>query len=161
MEKKLGVFLSRMQPLHNGHLGMIDKALSENDRLIILVGSSNKKEEKRNPIDISLRREILDEVIKNFPNEKKEKIIIKELPDWSSEDDFTSNLEWGRYLYYNIVSETGAKSFSMYFSDDSKIIEDWFQDKLIRERINLKLFKRANMFGRSIFHKNKRSFSKR
>ncbi len=34
----------------------------------------------------------------------------------------------------------------MYFSDEPEIIEDWFQDKTIRGRIDLKLFRRNEMF---------------
>lgn len=147
MNEEIGVFLSRMQPLHIGHLGMIDKALSENDRVIILIGSTNKEKTIRNPIGISLRREILEEALKEtFEKDKLDRIIIKELPDWSSEDDIASNLEWGRYLYYNVVSLCGQKSFSMYFSDEPEIIENWFQDENIRKRVNLKIFERNNMF---------------
>ncbi len=34
----------------------------------------------------------------------------------------------------------------MYFSDEREIIEDWFQDKEIRKRINIKFFERKEMF---------------
>lgn len=74
------------------------------------------------------------------------KITIKRLADWSSEDDIDSNLEWGRYLYYNIVSEMQNKEFTMYFSDEPEIIENWFQDEDIRRRINIKTFERDKMF---------------
>ncbi len=112
MEEKIGVFLSRMQPLHNGHLGMINKALLENDKLIIIIGSTNKKETIRNPIEINIRREILKETLTDqYGKEYKNRITILELPDWSSEDDIASNLEWGRYLYYNIVSASRTKKF--------------------------------------------------
>ena len=39
---KVGVFLARMQPLHNAHLWLIDKALEENDKVLIVLGSENK-----------------------------------------------------------------------------------------------------------------------
>lgn len=147
MSKKIGVFLSRMQPLHIGHLGMIDKALSENDRVIILIGSANKEKTIRNPIGINLRREILGETLnERLKKNDKDRIVIKELPDWSSEDDIASNLEWGRYLYYNVVSISCEKNFSMYFSDEPEIIENWFQDEIIRKRVNLKIFERNKMF---------------
>ena len=98
MNKKTGVFLSRMQPLHIGHLGIIEKALEENEQVIILIGSKNKKETIRNPLDIKLRREILEEAIEEkFKEEDRNRIIISELPDWSMETDIGSNLEWGRY----------------------------------------------------------------
>ena len=34
----------------------------------------------------------------------------------------------------------------MYFSDRPEIIENWFQDENIRKQINIKTFKRENMF---------------
>ncbi len=147
MSKKIGVFLSRMQPLHLGHIGMINKALSENDKVIILIGSTNKENTIRNPLGLNLRREILKETLEQEYGENHEEILIlKELPDWSTETDVESNLEWGRYLYYNIVSLSGQKNFTMYFSDEPAIIENWFQDEKIRKRITLKIFERKNMF---------------
>ena len=62
------------------------------------------------------------------------------------ETDLDSNLEWGRYLYYNIVSLAWQQNFTIYFSDDPKIIEDWFCDPIIRNRIKLKTFERNKMF---------------
>ena len=101
MSKKIGVFLSRMQPLHLGHIGMINKALSENDKVIILIGSTNKENTIRNPLGLNLRREILKETLEQEYGENHEEILIlKELPDWSTETDVESNLEWGRYLYH-------------------------------------------------------------
>ena len=147
MSKKIGVFLSRMQPLHKGHMGMIDKALSENDKVIILIGSTNKEGTIRNPLGIELRREILQEALEEiYSKEDLEKIYIKNLPDWSTETDYDTFLEWGRYLYYNITAIAEQKTFSMYFSDDREIIENWFEDEEIRKRIDLKIFDRASMF---------------
>lgn len=146
MENSIGVFLSRMQPLHIGHLGMIDKALSENDKVIILIGSSNKIGTIRNPVGIDLRREIFEEVLENRYKNEINNIIYRELPDWTTEDDAKGNLEWGRYLYYNVVSIALKKDFSMYFSDEPEIIENWFQDEKIRRRINIKTYKRSDMF---------------
>ena len=84
MAERVGVFLSRMQPLHIGHIGMIKKALSENDRVIILIGSANKKETARNPMEVNIRREILEETLENdFTKEEKQKITVNNLPDWT------------------------------------------------------------------------------
>ena len=112
MKERVGVFLSRMQPLHIGHIGMIKKALSENDRVIILIGSANKKETARNPMEVNIRREILEETLENdFTKEEKQKITVNNLPDWTEETDMPSNLEWGRYLYYNVVRDSKSKEF--------------------------------------------------
>ena len=44
------------------------------------------------------------------------------------------------------MSVTIEKSFTIYFSDDKAIIEDWFQDKEIRKRIEIKTFERTELF---------------
>ena len=40
--KKVGVFLARMQPVHNAHLYLVNKALEESDKVLIVLGSENK-----------------------------------------------------------------------------------------------------------------------
>lgn len=143
---KIGVFLSRMQPLHIGHLGIIELALEENDKVVILIGSKNKKGTERNPLDANLRREILEEALEEkFGKNYKEKIIISELPDWSKETAVEEFKEWGRYLYYNIVSLAEHKEFSIYFSDEKELIQSWFEEEL-QKRINFRLFERDKMF---------------
>lgn len=147
MKQKIGVFLSRMQPLHIGHLGIIELALEENDKVIILIGSKNKRGTMRNPLDVKLRREILeDALLEKFGQDYKERIIISELPDWSMETEVETFLEWGRYLYYNIVSLAEQKEFSIYFSDEKELIQSWFEEEL-QSRIDFRLFERNNMFN--------------
>lgn len=147
MKHNIGVFLSRMQPLHIGHLGIIEKAISENDKVVVIIGSKNKSGTLRNPIDANLRREILeDALLEKFGQSYKEKIIVSELPDWSMETEVETFKEWGRYLYYNIVSVAEQKEFSIYFSDDAELIKSWFDEEL-QGRINFRLFERNNMFN--------------
>lgn len=52
---------ARMQPLHNAHLRLIDKALEENDRVLVVLGSENKVDMLRNPYNINLRKKLLRE----------------------------------------------------------------------------------------------------
>ena len=52
---KLGVILSRCQPLHKGHIDMINKALKENDKVLFIIGSANKYSTIRNPFNINMR----------------------------------------------------------------------------------------------------------
>ena len=146
MTQKVGIFLSRMQPLHIGHLGIIEKALQENDKVLIIIGSKNKSGTIRNPLDINIRKEILVQALfEKFGQEYDGEIMLMELPDWSMETDIESNHEWGRYLYYNIVSRIEQKNFSIYFSDEKEIIEKWFEEALAK-RIEFKIFERNNMF---------------
>lgn len=106
-----------------------------------------RREQLETQYGIDLREKILYKALEDkYGKGYERKITIKRLADWSSEDDIDSNLEWGRYLYYNIVSEMQNKEFTMYFSDEPEIIENWFQDEDIRRRINIKTFERDKMF---------------
>lgn len=144
--EKIGVFLSRMQPIHNAHLWMIENALKENDRILVMIGSANKKGTERNPFDIKLRREIVESAIKEkFLNEYETRIKVIELPDWSSEKN-NDDVEWGRLIYYTVVSNMDVKEFSYYCAEKPEMIKGWFEHEL-RERINFRFFSRNNQFN--------------
>lgn len=143
MAVKYGVFLARMQPVHNAHLYLINKALEENDKVLIVLGSENKADTLRNPYNIVLREQMLREC---FDKSQNEKLTIVTLPDWSMEGD-VSNVEiWGRYFYYNVVSRIGQKKFSLYYSDSPSILDSWFANTEVREYITYKLSERSQLF---------------
>ena len=52
--KNIGIILARLQPIHNGHLALIEKASQENDEVHVFIGSADKFNE-RNPIPINMR----------------------------------------------------------------------------------------------------------
>lgn len=143
MAVKYGVFLARMQPVHNAHLWLVNKALEENDKVLIVLGSENKVDMLRNPYKINLRKKMLRECLSSEQN-KKLKIIT--LPDWSMESDRESDKIWGRYFYYNVVSKIEQKRFSIYYSDDVRILDSWFENTEINEYITYRNFERSNMF---------------
>ncbi|MCP4523456.1 MAG: adenylyltransferase/cytidyltransferase family protein [Candidatus Gracilibacteria bacterium] len=58
MIKKLGLFIGRMNPPHKGHIAVIEKALSENDEVLILLGSNGCVNEN-NPLTFEQRKKIL------------------------------------------------------------------------------------------------------
>ena len=140
---KVGIFLARMQPLHNAHLWLIDKALEENDKVLIVLGSENKVDMLRNPYNINLRKKLLREC---YDTKKNRKLSIMTLPDWSMESDVASDKIWGRYLYYNVVAKIGQKRFSIYYSDDVAFLDSWFKDTEVYEYITYRNFERSTMF---------------
>ncbi|MBQ2727572.1 MAG: adenylyltransferase/cytidyltransferase family protein [Clostridia bacterium] len=140
---KVGVFLARMQPLHNAHLWLIDKALEENDKVLVVLGSENKVDMLRNPYNINLRKKMLRECYDIKAN-RKLKVIT--LPDWTMESDRDSDKIWGRYLYYNVVANIGQKRFSIYYSDDVAFLDSWFKDTEVYDYITYRTFERASMF---------------
>lgn len=144
MAVKYGVFLARMQPVHNAHLFMVNKALEECDKVLIVLGSENKVDMLRNPYDITLREQMLREC---FSDEQNEKITIVTLPDWSMESDTDSAEIWGRYFYYNVVSRIAQKRFSLYYSDDVAILDSWFNGTEVRQYITYRNFERSDLFN--------------
>lgn len=66
--KSLGLVLGRFQPLHPGHLFLIDLALKENDFVVICIGSAQKAE----PLTIEERHERMRRQldILHYPAEK-------------------------------------------------------------------------------------------
>lgn len=143
MSVKYGVFIGRMQPVHNAHLALISKALEENDKVLIVLGSSNKEGTYRNPYSVEMREQMLREC---FNEEQNEKITIATLPDWSTEDDEKEVKTWGRYFYYNVVSRIGQKRFSLYYSDELSILDSWFDNTEVKQYITYRHFDRDEVF---------------
>ena len=140
---KVGVFLARMQPMHNGHLEVLKIAEKNNEKVIVLLGSADKSGEKRNPLHINLRIDLLKETLEQeFGDDWGKRFEVYPLDDWSHENDFDARNEWGHYLYYNIVSRAGIKNdFKLYFSDNPAIMLSWF-DNVLRDRINFTFLER-------------------
>ncbi len=127
---KIGVFIARFQPLHKAHIYVIEKALKECDKLVIMLGSSNKENMPRNPFNFRLRKELLSESLGS--EQDMTRIQIYQLPDWSEENLSNDDAVWGHYLYYNIVSRIGQKNFTLYYSDNPDTVKNWFDDEVNR-----------------------------
>lgn len=140
--KKVGVFLARMQPVHNAHLYMVNKAIEENDKVLVVLGSENKQGTLRNPFNVLLREQMLREAL---TKEENEKVQIITLPDWSMESDRDDEKTWGRYFYYNVVSRIGQKRFSLYYYDDPKLLDSWFINTEIFDYITYRTFERKTV----------------
>ena len=145
MEKsqKIGVFIARFQPLHKAHMYVIEKALKECDKVVIMLGSSNKENMPRNPFNFRLRKELLSESLGN--EHDMTKIQIYQFPDWSEENRITDDIVWGHYLYYNIVSRINQKNFTLYYSDNPEIVTRWFDDE-VKKYISFSFLNRQKVF---------------
>lgn len=135
--KKVGVILARSQPIHNGHLELIKKASSENDGVLMFIGSIDKLNE-RNPIPWTIRKKLVETALKDIQN-----VTIVELPDLTDESD--NNHDWGFYLYSNVVSHIGQSNFTTYYSDGYEIIASWFPGFLLRNNVPLSLLARNSV----------------
>jgi bifunctional NMN adenylyltransferase/nudix hydrolase len=54
---RLGVFIGRFQPLHEGHVSVITRMVVECDLVLVLIGSANTARSVRNPYTFVERRE--------------------------------------------------------------------------------------------------------
>lgn len=135
--KKVGVILARFQPIHNGHIELIKKATSENDYVLVIIGSIDKLNE-RNPIPWNIRKELVVESLQDVTN-----VYIMELPDLSNEDD--NSHDWGFYLYSKIIQKIGQHNFTIYYSDGYEIITSWFPGFILRDSISLSLLARNSV----------------
>lgn len=140
----LGVLLTRGQVFTNGHYGLVEQILEENDYACIVVGSADKCNTKRNPFTIDFRLEFIEDVLTDFGDERA-RVFIFPLTDWISESNKTELFMWGHYFYYNVVSHTGFKTFKFYYSDGETILDTWFDDE-VKPYIEYVCNNRSNMF---------------
>lgn len=56
---KVRIVIGRFQPLHNGHVNLINAACSDTDKTVIIVGSSDKYGTKSNPFTFQQREALL------------------------------------------------------------------------------------------------------
>lgn len=76
------VFIGRFQPLHNGHMDVIAKALDTSERLIILVGSSNLARDTRNPFTYEERAALIRAaIVGRFGEDALLRVVVNALPD--------------------------------------------------------------------------------
>lgn len=146
--RKIGVVLARLQPVHNGHLALIEKSIQENDETYIFVGSANKFNQ-RNPLPIGLRMQLAkDAFIEKFgwnPEDNTvmagKKLFVQPLDDLTSEGD--NSHTWGFYFYSNVVTATQCSNFTLYYSDGFEIVTTWFPPYILRNNVSLSLLARG------------------
>jgi cytidyltransferase-like protein len=132
---RYGVILMRAQPVHRGHIDMIEKALEENDRILVVLGSANKQGTKRNPFPVELREKMLYDALNDY--DLVGKVEVLKLSDWSMENAYQYAKEWGAFFYYNVVNKIQEKTFTMYYNDDIQTVLNWFAPE-ITERVSVK-----------------------
>ncbi len=103
--KNIGVFVGRFQPLHYGHISIINQALRENELVIIIIGSKNVTND-RNPFSYELRKSF----ITSYFDSKQ--IIIDGI------DDFGDDAKWCKELdtiiKRNVILDITECDFKLY-----------------------------------------------
>lgn len=63
---KLGMYLGRFQPFHNGHKSIVDKMLEECEGVVIVVGSAQEKGTVKNPFPAWERAAMIEDVFRGY-----------------------------------------------------------------------------------------------
>ena len=82
---KLSLVIGRFQPLHSGHVDLINKAKEDGDKTLVIIGSSNQLPDFRNPFSYTERLGLLEECFGDT-------LDIRPLPDYPSDDEWIQNV---------------------------------------------------------------------
>ena len=113
---RLGLVLGRFQIFHKGHELIIDTALENCDKVLIFIGSSDKKDTFDNPFDYEFRKEIIETIYDS------DKIVIAPLPDLG-----VGNVPlWGDYVINSAKNIIGMPDVIIYGKEDK--CESWYKN---------------------------------
>jgi bifunctional NMN adenylyltransferase/nudix hydrolase len=82
MKKGTAVLIGRFQPFHNGHKYLVDYAVNNYKKIIIIIGSSNKFRTRKNPFTYEERKEM----IVSLYGGDGSKILVLPLRDYPNDD---------------------------------------------------------------------------
>ena len=123
----LWLFIGRLNPPHIWHIQTIEKALDENDEVIILLWSPINKDEN-NPLDFNKRKKLLEKVFNNI-----EKLKIIELLDNPSDLIWIYNIY--KILYENSNWLENINFYGWDFENDSAyLVLNKYEDKLLNHK---------------------------
>jgi len=112
MEKKLWVFIGRLNPPHKWHMKTIKQALSENDSVLLLLWD-NWSIDENNPLSFVQRKELLE----NYFSEE-DILDIDIIEDHESDEVWVKNI-WKKIQEYKWVEK--LKIYGWDFENDSAI----------------------------------------
>ena len=78
------VIIGRFQPLHDGHVKLIKKATDTHDKVLVLIGSSNKLPCYNNPFTYEQRKQLIETLDTD--------LIIKPLPDLPNDEEWIGDV---------------------------------------------------------------------
>lgn len=82
-----GVFIGRFQPLHNGHVEIIEDALRQNEKVLLFVGSANRGRSCKNPFTFDERKNFIEQTFKT------DKLQVLPLNDYPLDSDWLNSLK--------------------------------------------------------------------
>lgn len=80
------VFIARLQPLHVGHLNVIQSALALSNNVIVLVGSCNQPRTEKNPFTFDERRNMIYRSLEDLDSLTRNRVDVVDLRDQKYND---------------------------------------------------------------------------
>ena len=141
----LGLFIGRLNPPHIGHISIINKALKENDEVLILLWTPLEKN-KKDPLDFNIRKKLLEII---FVKDDNLKII--ELLDNKSDLIWIKNIskiiDENYKIKESIKSQNNINFYWGDFKNDSAYIAfEEYNNELTKYNINYIESSRNNSF---------------
>ena len=93
MKDRIGLILGRFQPIHRGHIHLMQRALKQCASIVIVVGSTNVSDDK-NPFSFDQRKNMIIKALAKFNLSSRVKGIIA-VPDNPSDDAWMKSIENG------------------------------------------------------------------
>ena len=117
---RIGILIGRFQPLHKGHVEAIDFSLQNVDKLFIVIGSSEKSNQKRNPFTFEERKNMITLAI-NFRSMNDKAIKIVPITDAEN------HLEWIKSIKnaigeYNVIFTNDELTEKLFKKENVEVI---------------------------------------
>jgi bifunctional NMN adenylyltransferase/nudix hydrolase len=96
------IFIGRFQPPHRGHLDVLRRALSQAERVCILIGSTDRPRTIKDPFSYDERRQMM---LALLDEDERERVVIAPVQDSMYNDG-----DWLRWIQDVVATELGDTS---------------------------------------------------
>lgn len=135
MNNKRGILIGRMQPVHNGHIQVINKILEEVDEIIIGIGSAQLSHELKNPFTAGERILMMNQALAESDIDPGRYYIIPM-------EDINFNAIWASHV------KMMTPPFSIVYSGNS-LVKQLFKEEGIEVR-QPPLYDRLHLSGTEV-----------
>lgn len=119
---KIGLYIGRFQPIHEGHCHIIKKALSSCDKLIVVIGSAQESRTERNPFTYEERERFIRNIF--YEEIRNGTLIVLGIPDREKPSNDSS---WGVHLF-SYIEDTLGYAPNMIFEGREGERATWYDD---------------------------------